>query len=149
MGTKKFTQFNSDTGEVVDGFIAVVQPKKKSRFERHFTMNQEALGILSKELNGEEFKVLFQLLRELDYENLIQVRQIDISKELEIDKSQVSRSIKRLVKLEVILEGPRIGNSKTYRLNPTFGWKGTVSNHNEALRKRMKEIGMKVVDKDD
>ncbi|ECJ2098818.1 hypothetical protein ACI5M7_005093, partial [Salmonella enterica subsp. enterica serovar Typhimurium] len=49
-------------------------------------------------------------------------------------KSAVSRAIRHLLEFGIILEGPKIGRSKTYRLNPQFGWKGTVSNHKKALK---------------
>ena len=34
-----------------------------------------------------------------------------------------------LLDVGVIFEGPKVGRSKTYRLNEQFGWKGTVTNH--------------------
>ncbi|EBJ1927858.1 hypothetical protein DP473_24880, partial [Salmonella enterica] len=55
-------------------------------------------------------------------------------------KTNVSRSIKGLINLGVIIEGPKIGRSKSYRLNPQFGWKGTVSNHKKALKNGLSVI---------
>ncbi|MGQ6200714.1 winged helix DNA-binding protein [Serratia sp. IR-2025] len=131
---RKVTQVDLETGEDLGGFVAVIRPKQKSAFERHFTMNQAALELLAKTLTGEQFKVLMMLLASLDYENFIQVAQADIAEKLEMQKTNVSRSIKGLINLGVIIEGPKIGRSKTYRLNPQFGWKGTVSNHKKALK---------------
>ena len=65
--TQRITQIN-DHGEIVGGFVAVIRPKQKSAFQRHFTMNQDALRILAKELTGEQFKVLMLMLADLDYE---------------------------------------------------------------------------------
>ncbi|MGK3681345.1 plasmid recombination protein, partial [Escherichia coli] len=42
--TQRITQIN-DQGEIVGGFVAVIRPKQKSSFQRHFTMNQDALKI--------------------------------------------------------------------------------------------------------
>ncbi|EDE7522522.1 MarR family transcriptional regulator [Salmonella enterica subsp. enterica serovar Enteritidis] len=131
---RKVTQVDLETGEVLGGFVAVIRPKQKSAFERHFTMNQAALELLAKTLTGEQFKVLMMLLASLDYENFIQVAQADIAEKLEMQKTNVSRSIKGLINLGVIIEGPKIGRSKSYRLNPQFGWKGTVNNHKKALK---------------
>ena len=131
---RKVTQVDLETGEDLGGFVAVIRPKQKSAFERHFTMNQAALELLAKTLTGEQFKVLMMLLASLDYENFIQVAQADIAEKLEMQKTNVSRSIKGLIDLGVIIEGPKIGRSKSYRLNPQFGWKGTVSNHKKALK---------------
>ncbi|WP_280627321.1 hypothetical protein [Arsenophonus nasoniae] len=138
---KKYTQIDTDTGEEVGSFVAIIRPKQKSAFERHFTMNQDALKILAKNLTGEQFKVLMMLLADLEYENYIQVSQIDIANTLEMQKTHVSRGIKALLDIGVILEGPKIGRSKTYRLNPQFGWKGTVTNHKKALKH-----GLSVID---
>ena len=48
-----------------------------------------------------------------------------------------------------MLEGPKIGISRSYRLNPEFGWKGSARNHVIALdqerKKRMANAGIKGV----
>ena len=133
-GTTRFTQLDSDTGEEVRGFVAVVRPKEKSSFERHFTMNQAALMTLANELNHEQTRVLLALLAHLDYENYIQVSQVDIAEGLKMKKANVSRAVKNLLDFEIVLEGPKIGRSKTYRLNPNFGWKGSISNHKKVIQ---------------
>ena len=134
MGTKRFEQVDSVTGEVMDGFVAVIRPKQKSTFERHFTMNQDALLKLAKELKPEQIRVFLALLAHLDYENYIQVPQTGIMKDLGIQKANVSRAIRALLEKEVVLQGPKIGRSISYRLNPNYGWKGSISNHKKALK---------------
>ena len=131
---RKVTQVDLETGEDLGGFVAVIRPKQKSSFQRHFTMNQAALLTIANELNHDQMRVLMALLADLDYENYIQVAQIDIAEALRMQKTHVSRAIKNLIEFGIIIEGPKIGRSKTYRLNPQFGWKGTVSNHKKALR---------------
>ncbi|EMJ6850628.1 hypothetical protein R9B94_005163, partial [Escherichia coli] len=79
---RKVTQVDLETGEDLGGFVAVIRPKQKSSFERHFTMNQAALKIIATKLNHEQTKVLMMLLADLDYENYIQVAQIDIAESL-------------------------------------------------------------------
>ena len=130
---ERITQIN-DQGEVIGGFVAVIRPKQKSAFQRHFTMNQDALRILAKELTGEQFKVLMLMLADLDYENFIQIAQADIAETLGMQKTNVSRAVRALLDVGVIFEGPKVGRSKTYRLNEQFGWKGTVTNHKKALK---------------
>ena len=56
-------------------------------------------------LSGNDFKVLMKLLSVLDYENLIQVSQADIARELDMHRQHVQRSIKRLLELGIVLEG--------------------------------------------
>ncbi|WP_426578610.1 helix-turn-helix transcriptional regulator (plasmid) [Xenorhabdus stockiae] len=137
---RKVTQVDLETGEDLGGFVAVIRPKQKSSFERHFTMNQAALLLIANELNHEQTRVLMALLADLDYENYIQVAQSDIAGALKMQKTNVSRAIKNLIDFGIILEGPKIGRSKTYRLNPQFGWKGTVSNHRKALKNGLSVI---------
>ena len=90
-----------------------------------------------------------KLLGRIDFENLMVVNQAELAKELGMHRQHVQRSIKRLIALGVILEGPKIGISRSYRLNPEFGWKGSARNHVIALdqerKKRMANAGIKGV----
>ena len=79
------------------------------------------------------------MLARLDYENLIQVNQAEVSEQVGMNRHNVNRSIKKLIELGVILEGVKIGISR-YRLNPNFGWKGSAKGHREALHEHLKVI---------
>ena len=84
-------------------------------------MAQNGAEILAQsDLGANDFKVLMKLLSVLDYENLIQVSQADIARELDMHRQHVQRSIKRLIQLGIILEGVKIGISRSYRLNPSL-----------------------------
>jgi len=146
MNRKKIGQIDLNTGELIEGYIAVLQPKTKNGFERHFTMNQQALDIISENLEGSEIKVLLKLLKYLDYENLIQVQQKEIADELKMQRSNLNRAISRLIEIGVILSGPKIGRTCSYRLNPKFGWKGKATSHRKALEDRMQKARMQVVE---
>ena len=130
---KRLIQIDHDTGEVVDGFVAYVVPKRKNGFQQGWlAMAQNGAEILAQsDLGANDFKVLMKLLSVLDYENLIQVSQADIARELDMHRQHVQRSIKRLIQLGIILEGVKIGISRSYRLNPSFGWKGSAKGHRE------------------
>ena len=82
-------------------------------------------------------KVMWAMLARLDYENLIQVNQAEVSEQVGMNRN---RSIKKLIELGVILEGVKIGISRSYRLNPNFGWKGSAKGHREALHEHLKVI---------
>ena len=104
-------------------------------------MAQNGAEILAQsDLGANDFKVLMKLLSVLDYENLIQVSQADIARELDMHRQHVQRSIKRLIQLGIILEGVKIGISRSYRLNPSFGWKDSAKGHREALHEHLKVI---------
>ncbi len=134
------TQVERSTREELGGFVAVIRPKQKSSFQWHFTRSQAALITIANELNHDQMRVLMALLAELDYENYIQVAQIDVAEALTMQKTKVRRAVKNLIDLGVILDGPKIGRSKTYRLHRQFGWKGTVSNHKKALKNGLSVI---------
>ena len=91
-------------------------------------MAHDAAAVLKQVKNLEDFRVLMALLEQLDYENLITTNQAEIA-ELDMQRQNVQRSIKRLMALGVLLEGPKIGISRSYRLNPEFGWRGSGKNH--------------------
>ena len=139
---KRLQQIDSETGEIVDGFVAYVVPKRKNGFGQGWlAMAQNGAEILAQSnLSGNDFKVLMKLLSVLDYENLIQVSQADVARELNMHRQHVQRSIKRLIDLGIVLEGVRIGISRSYRLNPNFGWKGSAKGHREALHEHLKVV---------
>ena len=132
---KRLQQIDSETGEIIDGFVAYVVPKRKNGFGQGWlAMAQNGAEILAQSnLSGNDFKVLMKLLSVLDYENLIQVSQAEIARELNMHRQHVQRSIKRLLDLGIVLEGVKIGISRSYRLNPNFGWKGSAKGHREAF----------------
>lgn len=125
-------------GEIheVEGRFAFIPAKRSNGFGKDWlAMSQPATKYVAKlKLTGVEFSVFMMLLSELDYENLIAVNQSKIATELEIDRAQVNRAVKRLLSVKAILEGPRIGVSRSYRLNPAYGWKGSGKNHKQALK---------------
>ena len=139
---KRLQQIDSETGEIIDGFVAYVVPKRKNGFGQGWlAMAQNGAEILAQSnLSGNDFKVLMKLLSVLDYENLIQVSQAEIARELNMHRQHVQRSIKRLLDLGIVLEGVRIGISRSYRLNPNFGWKGSAKGHREALHEHLKVV---------
>ncbi|MCR1342785.1 hypothetical protein [Acidithiobacillus ferrooxidans] len=106
-----------------------------------------ALDMLAaSDLRGDDLRVLLALLGRLDFENLIQLEQVAIAERLGMQKPHVSRSIKRLIALGCLLEGPKIGRSRTYRLNPAYGWRGSSKGHHKALRtaEKAKAAGLTV-----
>ncbi len=139
---KRLQQIDSETGEIIDGFVAYVVPKRKNGFGQGWlAMAQNGAEILAQSnLSGNDFKVLMKLLSVLDYENLIQVSQAEIARELNMHRQHVQRSIKRLMDLGIVLEGVKIGISRSYRLNPNFGWKGSAKGHREALTDHLKLV---------
>ncbi len=148
MAEKRVGSVDMDTGEILDYSLVAMQRKIPNGFaEGWVAMAQGAMEMLAaSDLRGDDFRVLLLLMARLDFENLISLEQTAVAAKLGMDKSNVNRSIKRLVSIGVLLEGPKIGRSRTYRLNPNYGWKGSSKNHHKALRaqERAAQAGLSV-----
>ena len=98
-------QIDQQTGEVIEGFVAYVVPKRKNGFQKGWmAMAQEAMMMLAQSnLTGNDMKVMWAMLARLDYENLIQVNQAEVAEQVGMNRHNVNRSIKKLIELGVVL----------------------------------------------
>ena len=144
------TQIDPETGEVQEGCMVWIphRPKIKERFFMGF---QDALIEIAKdpEITQEPHKLFLFLLGNLDYENFIHISQKEIAKELEMQPSHVSRAMSLLCRKYILELAPKTGRTKCYRLNPHYGWKGKVTNLNEARKNQMKLIQGGLAKKDE
>lgn len=132
---------DENTGELVDaGRLAWIPNKRTNGFKDGWTaMSKHAIAASfemrkSGELKPRDTDVLLYLSTvALDYENWIRVSGVEIAEAIGSDRYEVSRSVSRLKRSGFLLEGPKVGRSKTYRLNPHVGWKGSSKNHKKAL----------------
>ena len=126
-----------DTGEVLEEGIPVWIGRKPKITDRWFMAFQEAFEQLAKDrdLTDEHRRMLFYLMSRLDFDNYIQVAQKDIAEALVMKKSNVSRAIKLLEEKNIILRGPKVARSNTFRLSTTLGWKGNIKSlrHSQSL----------------
>lgn len=100
--------------------------KKKNLGNGWIALYQQAISnIADMNLSTEQYRVFLKLLSKVDFENYLTVSQQDIANELDMKQSNVSKAIKKLKELNIIVEGPRAGLNKTYRLNPYIAHKGT------------------------
>ena len=138
---KQIEQVDLETGEIMQGCMVWI-PQRPKITERWFMAFQDAFEELAKdrEITSEPRRVLDYLFSKLDFENYIQQSQMDVAKALGMHKSQVSEAIKLLTKKQIVIEGPKIGRSKCYRLNPNYGWKGKVKSLQEYRREQLQVI---------
>src|SRR2546430_295915 len=96
-----------------------------------FIRQEAALAVsLDREITPTSWRVLIYLTSILGYENAILVGQREISIELEIDRSQVSKAFK-LLRSKGIIELIECPLKPVYRLNPHYAWRGTHSKWQE------------------
>ena len=132
-----------DTGEVMPGIAVWVGPKITSPYGRRFYMtSQDALESIATDpdMTGQVLRVFLYLCSRLDFENYIQVPQTEIADKLGIGRNRVSEAVAVLEAKQILLRGPKVGRASVFRLNPTFGWKGKVTNLNAARSGRLKSV---------
>ena len=130
-----------ETGEIMEGAVlGMFFPKRQNGFrEGWVAMAQEPMMALAKsDLGAQEMRVLFAVLAKLDFENFLLLSVADLAREIGMQRPNVSAAISKLEAFGVLLRGPKAGRSSTFRLNPSFGWRGSASNHQKALKERMR-----------
>ena len=149
MAEKRIQSVDADTGEALDYTLVAVAKKTQSAFgKRWIQMAQDPLMMLAEIKSLDQMRVLMVLMSQVDFENWISVDQTEIASKIGMKKQNVNRAISALIERQVLLKGPRAGHSATYRLNPSYGWKGKAKSHREALRERMEAKGLSVVKTD-
>lgn len=130
---RRIANVDVETGEVMDGLVAYITPKRHNAFNGWLAMAQTALQTLAKsDLRGVDLKVLLLCLSKLNWDNGIPINQSEMAVELAIAPSHFNRSLKRLIDFGVVERRVDKG-VKLYRLNPHFGWKGSAKNHRHAV----------------
>ena len=104
-----------------------------------FFMFQKSLELIAscEELNGTDLKVFMFLLSQLDFENYISVTQKRIVEHTKIKQQNVSSALTKLTKLNIIEKIP-LDDLKGYRLNPSYAWKGKISEFQKDEKERKK-----------
>lgn len=142
MPNKRIDIMDGDTGQIeLEGLLVWTPRKTRSIFSKqgYCTMSQEAAEWLAEQnLSGEAYRVIWKLLAYLDMENWININQSEMAESMGLRKQNFSRTMKTLVEKQIILEGPKVGRQKTYRLNPYIGWKGSNESHVTALSDHLK-----------
>ena len=134
---KQIGMIDLDTGQLMDGVPVWFGVKERSPYGRRWVgMNQNFLEEFAarEDVHGETFRVFIYLNARLDFDNLISVPQKEIAAALKMRQSNVSRAIKKLEELGVIIRGPKVGKISAWRLNPNAGWKGKVKDLRPALQ---------------
>lgn len=142
MDRKKIVQWDQQTGEVIEGLVAYVVPRIKNGFTGGWMALANNAGATiaqhRKELGEEGMAVLWMLTSRLDFENRLVLNQAEIGRELGMHRQSIQQAIKRLIGIGILLEGPKIGQNRSYQLNPEFGWKGSAKNHLKTLSDQRK-----------
>ena len=127
---KRLGIIDLDTGEVFeDGIPVWIQTKAK--WDRGFVMAfQDAVEAIAmdKDITQEMLRVWMLMVGKMSFENWVTIPQKEICEALGMQRSNVSRAIRKLVDKGLILQGPKLGRTTAYRLNSHYAWKGKRSN---------------------
>ena len=139
---KRYIAVTDDEGNV-SGFFPL---KNKNLGKDWVAMYQSALLTLAKwNLPNEQYRVMLALLSKVDFDNYLTIDQQNIADELGMKRPNVTKAIKALNERNILVEGPRAGLHKTYRLNPFVAHKGKNKNNTliefeDALKNNGKNI---------
>lgn len=146
---KAISGYIDTDGVIHEGEGIPVWVGRKTAFTRLYgwswmVIAQEAFAYMAmdKDLTLEPKNVLMYLFGKLDFENFIQIPQVEIANDLGMNKQHVNRAIKLLEKKEILIRGPKVGRSSCWRLNPKYGYKG---NPNGKVDKDVKNGNLKLI----
>ncbi|MEC5308844.1 replication/maintenance protein RepL [Bacillus thuringiensis] len=130
---------DEETGEIQQYLLTPAKKKKVYKGDWGMMFQEGLTHVAKLNLKGETLRVYMILLAKLDYENWLRVRQQDIADELHIKKQAVSRAIKELFDHGILVKGPKVGASNTYRLDPSFAFRGRDKNFDQ-VKKEIKHL---------
>ena len=126
---KILTIIDKNTGEIQ---ARVKLQDKIFEEKRWFALFQDSLLWIAKQnFTGEQYNVMLYMFNKLDFDNYIRVKQVDIVRDLNMKKQNVSRSVKVLKENDIIYEAPDYKGF--YKLNPHIGHKGTKNYGNNVV----------------
>ncbi len=99
----------------------------KSDYIRAF---QEGLSeiICDRDLSGEDVRIFFGIVANLEYENVFRMPLAVLSRELGIDRSNISKSVSKLVQKNYLTKISSQGRVNHYMADPRIAFKSRASN---------------------
>ena len=140
MRKRKIIGCVDEHGELHQGIPVFCRTKIHSPYgENWMQINQHFLEEFAarRDVGLEVYRVFMYLNARLDFHNIIRVPQVEIAKALGMRAPDVSRAVKKLVDLGILIPGPV---ASAWRLNPQAGWKGKVVDLREAQRQQLEIV---------
>jgi len=135
--------FVTAEGQVLstDAFTFIAIPKNKIKLSGWFMGFAEAFIELAKDkrMDLKTKEVLLYLLGMMGFENIVAIEQKRVADELGMQKQNVNRAFKQMLETGILIEGPRIGKSKSYMINLNYAWKGKALNRQKEIEKKWRD----------
>jgi DNA-binding transcriptional ArsR family regulator len=151
--TAKKVRKKTSRAETSGPALAVLS--KKFLFEGGFVvmgrMSLEQMVVrYSRDLGKESWLVFMMLCARLDLrENKVVVNQAELGRLMGLTRQNVHVALKQLIEAELIFEGPKEKQSRTYSLSPEIVFRGSAEDHAREIekhRKKRTKARMKVLD---
>jgi DNA-binding MarR family transcriptional regulator len=117
---------------VEDGgqLVTVLKNSKYLTKMPHFRIFNEGLMnvILDEDLTGQDFKVLFFVLGNMEYENFFQMSQASVAEKLGVQQPHIAKAMKKLIAKDWIRVVGNIGRQNIYRVSPYLALKSRAKN---------------------
>jgi predicted transcriptional regulator len=129
--------------------ITVINGRKFPKGVPEFVFMFQLIGKeLAKKLTPSACKVLLYMVSLMEYSNHVGCNQTTLAEDLELSLRSVSRAIKELKDMAVILDykDPQDRTRNVYMVNPHSAWKGKISKRQKFIKEQDKnQISMKFV----
>lgn len=135
--------------------VLIYPSRERKRYDQKWLIlwqEQSEIGVSVMEqakmehpLTQTEYRVRDYLLGTIGLGNYVYVNQAEVGRELRLARSNVSAAIKRLIELQIVIQGPKAGRSNTYMLNPAYCYFGRIENGVKARRQAIKTGKAKVL----
>ena len=110
----------------------------KDNYARYFS--SEMLGLaVDKDFSGNDLRVFLAILANLGFENVLSISQQELSSQLGIHRSDVAKSIKKLISKKYLEIIDTVGRQNIYMFNPSVAFKSRAENLKELKRAWDKE----------
>ena len=83
-------------------------------------------AMMEKPLTQTEYRVRDWIIGTIGIGNYVLVNHAECGRALRIARPHVSSAIKRLIELQILIQGPKSGRSNTYMVNPSFCFAGGI-----------------------
>lgn len=135
--------FVTESGQVLssDDYLFVAVPKNRVKLSGWFMGFAAAFIELAKDkrMDLKTKEVLMYLLGIMGFENTVAIEQSRVAEELGMQKQNVYRAFKQMLEAGVLVQGPKLGKSKSYTINLNYAWKGKAANRQKEIAKQWRE----------
>lgn len=134
--------------------VYFVPPKAKKIWKESWLLlwQTEGTGVsmidqakYEKPLTQTEYRVRDYIMGTIGIGNMCFINQSEVARQLKIQRADVSRAIKRLISLGIVIAGPKSGRSLTYMINPGFCFAGSLATGIKELKKAKTEHQAKII----